>query len=644
MEEEDKVVTGNTMSSATFTSALSAGVGGSISHTREPPSAVHPILPADHAVALIDRCRSARHLLELHGAVLRAGLHHHPIVDFKLQRTYSALGRLDRSLTLLRLTPNPNVFFWTAAVHAHALHGLHHEALLLFSDMLSASVEPNAFTFSSALKACPLGPGRALHAHSLKLVLNSDPYVATALLDMYARGGEVVSARRLFDAMPEKRLVSSTAMITCYAKMGDLDNARQLFDEMDERDCVCWNIMIDGYTQHGRPNEALLLFRQMLSSSTKPNEVTVISVLSAIAQQGSVGSGRWVHSYIENNPIEFNARVGTALIDMYCKCGSLEDACKVFDSIENKDVVVWNSMIGGYAMHGHSHKALELFSGLRAEGLQPTDITFIGVLNVCSHSGLIEEGREYFRSMEKDYGIEPKIEHYGCIVDLLGRAGLVDEAYELVQSMKIPPDPVIWGSLLAACRLHRNMALGEKIANFLVRNGLANSGTYILLSNIYAAVGNWEAVAQVRALMKENKVQKEPGCTSIEVANKVYEFVVGDMSHPKSEEIYTMLEELNGLLRAHGYVPQTELVLHDLEEAEKERALGVHSEKLAIAFGLISTQPGTTIKIAKNLRVCVDCHTATKLIAKITGRKIVVRDRNRFHHFVDGSCSCGDYW
>lgn len=220
----------------------------------------------------------------------------------------------------------------------------------------------------------------------------------------------------------------------------------------------------------------------------------------------------------------------------------------------------------------------------------------------------------------------------------------MDEAYELIRSMKIEPDTVMWGSLLAACRQHKNLALGETIANFLLSNGIANSGTYVLLSNIYAAVGNWEEVARIRTLMKESGVQKEPGCSSIEVGSKVFEFVVGDLSHPKSKEIYKMLEEMNGLLRDRGYVPQTELVLHDLGEAEKERALAVHSEKLAVAFGLISTRPGTTIKIVKNLRVCSDCHTAFKMISEIVRRKIIVRDRNRFHHFSEGSCSCGDYW
>lgn len=461
---------------------------------------------------------------------------------------------------------------------------------------------------------------------------------------MYARGTDVPSARRLFDTMLIRTIVSHTAMVTCYAKAGDIELARQVFDEMPERDAVCWNALMDGYVRHGRPDDALTLFRGMLRSGVKPNEVTVVSVLAAISQLGSLETGKWVHSYARSSGIPFTVRLRTALVDMYCKCGSLQDACSVFDCIRDKDVVAWNSMIVGYAMHGKSLEALRVFSEMLKSKVQPTDITFIGVLNACSHAGLIKEGREFFSSMEKDHNIEPKIEHYGCIVDLLGRAGLLEEAYDLVRNMGIRPDPVLWGSLLASCRLHKNMSLGEKIADFLLTNGLSNSGTFVLLSNIYAALGKWEEVARIRRLMKESGIQKEPGCTSIEVDRTVYEFVAGDLSHPMSKEIYVMLEELNVLLRDRGYVSQTELVLHDLEEPEKQQVLAVHSEKLAICFGLISTEPGTTIKIFKNLRVCRDCHTVTKFVSKITGREIVMRDRSRFHHFVDGSCSCGDYW
>ncbi|XP_042503524.1 pentatricopeptide repeat-containing protein ELI1, chloroplastic [Macadamia integrifolia] len=609
-----------------------------------PATAPRHLLRADRALFLIEKSKTINQLLQIHAALVRNGLEHHPMLNFKLLRSYSSLGRLDYSRVLFDRTHDPNVFFWTAIIHGHTVHGLHQQAFLLYSQMLTYGVEPNAFTFSSILKACSIEPGRALHSHALKFRFDSDAYVRTALLCVYARGGDVVSARRLFDTMPDKSLVSLTAMITCYAKHGDVDGARLLFDRLEVRDIVCWNVMIDGYTQHGRPNETLGLFRQMMSSNVKPDEVTILSVLSACGQLGALELGRWLHSYIKNNGIPFSVSVRSALVDMYCKCGSLEDAQLVFDRIINKDVVAWNTMIVGYSMHGLSQDALELFSRMCAMGIHPTDITFIGILSACSHGGLVLEGRAFFHSMKEKYGIEPRIEHYGCMVDLLGRAGLLDEAYELVQNMAIEPDSVIWGTLLGACRLHGNINLGENIAEFVIANGLANAGTYILLANTYAAAGNWNAVAKIRTAMKDIGVLKEPGCSSIEVHNKVHEFFAGDMKHLKSKQIYLMLEEMNGWLKAHGYTPQTDIVLQDIGEAEKEKIIAVHSEKLAIAFGLITTQPGTPIKIIKNVRVCTDCHTVTKLISKITGRKIIVRDRNRFHHFVDGSCSCGGYW
>lgn len=510
--------------------------------------------------------------------------------------------------------------------------------------MLNQGVEPNCFTFSAVLKICPIDPGKSLHSQAIKFGFDSDLYVRTALVDVYARAGNVMSAQQLFDTVPEKSLVSLTAMMTCYAKHGELDKARLLFDDLEDRDVVCWNVMIDGYTQHRMPNEAVLLFRKMLAAKVKPNEVTVVAILSACGQLGVLESGRWIHTLIKNNGIRVNVRVGTALVDMYCKCGSLEDASFVFQRINERDVVAWNSMIVGYAMHGFSLDALHLFNEMRGVGHQPTDITFIGVLNACVHAGLVSEGRSFFRLMEDEYGIKPKIEHYGCMINLLSRAGYLEEAYELVKNMKIKPDPVLWGTLLGACRIHGNIALGEEIAKFLVGHRLANSGTYVLLSNIYAAAGNWDGVARVRSLMKDSGIQKEPGCSSIEVGNNVHEFLAGDRGHPRSQEIYEMLEEINRWLKTHGYAPQTDIVLHDLEERQREQSLQVHSEKLAMAFGLISTRPGTTLKIVKNLRVCSDCHAVSKLISKITGRKIVMRDRNRFHHFVDGTCSCGDYW
>ncbi|KAJ1287373.1 hypothetical protein BS78_02G005100 [Paspalum vaginatum] len=617
----------------------------------------HAALTADRAAALLAGCASARRASELHAAALRAGVDRDRAVDFRLQRAYAASGRLDLAVALLRRTPDPTAIFYTSAVHAHSSRGLHRAALALLSEMLSQGLLPTAHTLSASLPACGGLVGRALHGYAFKLALSGDAYVATALLGMYARAGDAAAARALFDEMlPDPHVVSVTAMLTCCAKMGALDDARALFDGLPSgstsKDLVCWNAMMDGYAQHGRPSEALRLFRRMLRSGVEPDEVSVVLALSAVAQLGTAESGRWLHSFVRSGGtrVRLNARVGTALIDMYCKCGSLEDAVAVFDGLRDRDVVAWNAMINGYAMHGHSREALEMFGQLRAQGLRPTDITFIGVLNACSHSGLVDQGRRIFESMEQEYGIVPKIEHYGCMVDLLGRAGLVEEAFALVQSMSMgmettKPDAVMWVSLLAACRLHRNTALGQRIADYLVANGLANnSGMYVLLSNIYAAVGNWREVGRVRSMMKASGIHKEPGCSAIEIGRRVCEFVAGDTSHPRTDDIYAKLEEMNGLVKEQGHVPHTELVLHDLDEATKEKALAVHSEKLAVAFGLISTPPGATLKIVKNLRACADCHAVLKIVSKITRRKIVFRDRNRFHHFVDGSCTCGDYW
>lgn len=440
-------------------------------------------------------------------------------------------------------------------------------------------------------------------------------------------------------------------MLTCYAKHGMLPEARVLFEGMGMKDVVCWNVMIDGYAQHGCPNEALVFFRKMMmmmggngNGKVRPNEITVVAVLSSCGQVGALECGKWVHSYVENNGIKVNVRVGTALVDMYCKCGSLEDARKIFDVMEGKDVVAWNSMIMGYGIHGFSDEALQLFHEMCCIGVKPSDITFVAVLTACAHAGLVSKGWEVFDSMKDGYGMEPKVEHYGCMVNLLGRAGRMQEAYDLVRSMEVEPDPVLWGTLLWACRIHSNVSLGEEIAEILVSNGLASSGTYVLLSNMYAAARNWVGVAKVRSMMKGSGVEKEPGCSSIEVKNRVHEFVAGDRRHPRSKDIYSMLEKMNGWLKERHYTPKTDAVLHDIGEQEKEQSLEVHSEKLALAFGLISTSPGAAIKIVKNLRVCLDCHAVMKIMSKISGRKIIMRDRNRFHHFENGSCSCRDYW
>ncbi|GFZ18794.1 tetratricopeptide repeat (TPR)-like superfamily protein [Actinidia rufa] len=393
----------------------------------------HP-LPPQKLASLIENSKSISQLLRIHASLIRHGLDDHPILTFKLQCSYSSLNRLDYSVAVFNSTGNPDVFSYAAIIHAHSVKNLHQQALDLYVQMLTNYVDPNTFTFSAILKSCPLQLGKTIHSQALKFGIDSDTYVRTALVDVYARGGDLESARNLFDTMPERSLVSWTAMITCYAKHGDVDEARLLFDGMEERDVVCWSVMINGYTQHGRPNEALALFRQMLGLKVKPSEATIVAVLSACGQLGALESGRWVHSYIVNNGIRFNVHVGTALVDMYSKCGSLEDASLVFDAIQDKDVVAWNSMIVGYAIHGFTEDALQLFTTMCGRGVHPTDITFIGILSACAHAGLVSEGWRFFHLMK---------------------------------------------------------------------------------------AGNWDGAVRVRTMMKDSGVQKEPGCSSIEMNNKI---------------------------------------------------------------------------------------------------------------------------
>lgn len=342
--------------------------------------------------------------------------------------------------------------------------------------------------------------------------------------------------------------------------------------------------------------------------------------------------------------LEENVYVGTSIVDMYCKCGRVEMARKAFDRMKEKNVLSWSAMVAGYGMHGRGQEALQVYSEMRKSRVTPNYITFVSVLAACSHAGLLKEGRHWFNAMKEEYNVDPGVEHYGCMVDLLGRAGCLDEAYGLITGMKIKPDFVVWGALLSACRIHKNVKLGEISAKKLFELDPKNCGYYVLLSNIYADAGRWKDVERMRILIKKRGILKPPGYSLVELKGKIHCFFVGDRKHPQHNEIYAYLEKLFLKMQEAGYVPDTGSVLHDVDEEEKGTVLRVHSEKLAVAFAIINTVPGTAIHVIKNLRVCGDCHSAFKLIAKLVDREIVVRDSHRFHHFKDGFCSCGDYW
>jgi pentatricopeptide repeat protein len=329
---------------------------------------------------------------------------------------------------------------------------------------------------------------------------------------------------------------------------------------------------------------------------------------------------------------------------MFAKCGDVDKATNLFRSMRERNIVSWTSVIGGLAMHGRGVEAVAVFEEMVRSGVTPDDVVFIGLLSACSHSGLVDKGKGYFDSMRKDFSIVPKIEHYGCMVDMLCRAGLVKEALKFVQEMPIDPNPVVWRTLINACRAHGELKLGEKITRQLIRNEPMHESNYVLLSNIYAKMSDWEKKTRIREAMDMKGMKKIPGSTMIELDNEIYEFVAGDKSHAQSKEIYEMVDEMGKEMKRAGYMPTTTEVLLDIDDEDKEDTLNRHSEKLAIAFALLNTPPGTLIRIVKNLRVCDDCHSASKFISKIYNREIVVRDRNRFHHFKNGLCSCRDFW
>lgn len=543
----------------------------------------------------------------------------------------------------------------------------------------SEAPRPDEYTFTSVLKACAgLGEateGTKVHCVVTKHGCESNLFVRNSLVAFYFRigcfeiahklfdempvrdvvswntlvsgyclSGRVGDARVVFDAMVERNLVSWSTMVSGYAKVGDLEEARRLFEEMPERNVGSWNAMIAGYAQNEKYAEAIELFRRMQEAGgLAPNEITLVSVLSACANLGALDLGKWVDRFIRRKRMELSPELGNALADMYAKCGCITEARRIFNTMQERDLISWSVLITGLAMNGHANEAFKCFDRMIEHGMKPNDITFMGLLTACTHAGLVEKGRKYFDMMDQTYGIIPKVEHYGCVVDLLSRAGRLDEAEKMINSMPIKPNVIVWGALLGGCRIYKDAERGQRVVHHILELESDHSGSYVYLANIYASMGRLDDAAKCRSTIHHNGV-KTPGCSWIEVDNTVHEFFMGDLSHPQSDKIYSMIKELGWKMKLAGYKPKTDLVVHNVDEEEKEDALSFHSERLAIAFGLISTSEGTTIHVVKNLRVCYDCHDATKIISKIVNREIVVRDRNRFHHFKDGRCSCNDYW
>ncbi|KAB2631427.1 pentatricopeptide repeat-containing protein [Pyrus ussuriensis x Pyrus communis] len=553
----------------------------------------------------------------VHGMAIKSSLGLDIYILNSLVHFYGTCGDLDLARRVFVKTPKKDVVSWNSVITVFAQGNCPEEALELFKEMEAENVEPNDVTMVGVLSACgqkvDLEFGRWVCLYIARNGITENLTLNNAVLDMYVKCGSVEEAKILFDRMPEKDIVSWTTMLDGYAQSGNYDKAWRIFDAMPSQDIAAWNVLISSYEQSGKPKEALAVFNELQKSKSPiPDGVTLVNTLAACSQLGAI---------------------------------DLDKALEVFNSVESRDVFVWSAMISGFAMHGQGRDALDIFSKMLEAKVNPNAVTFTNLLCACSHAGLVDEGRMFFYQMEPAYGVVPGVKHYACMVDILGRSGNLEEAVELIEKMKIPPTASVWGALLGACGRNGSFELAEKACSHMLELDPRNHGLYVLLSNIYAKTGKWEEVSGLRKLVQDLGIKKERGCSSIEANGSVHEFLVGDNFHPMCKEIYSKLDEIAGRLKLVGYVPNKSHLLHFLEEEDmKDHALILHSEKLAIAFGLISLSPSQPIQVVKNLCVCGDCHTVAKLISKLYGRVILLRDRYRFHHFKDGHCSCNDYW
>ncbi|XP_042520053.1 pentatricopeptide repeat-containing protein At2g41080 isoform X1 [Macadamia integrifolia] len=586
--------------------------------------------------------------VQLHSLVITSGCSADRFISNHLLNLYSKCGKLQAAMALFNVMPRKNVMSsniliggfiqngdlenackvfeempernlatWNAMVTGFTHFEFNEEGLDLFSQMHKMGFSPDEFTLGSVLRGCAglrvLNTGQQIHGYATKSGFECNLVVGSSLAHMYMKCGNMQDGERVFKGMPVHNVVAC-------------------------------NTLIAGRAQNGCSEGALNHFNLMRMAGFRPDKVTFVSVISSCSELATLGQGQQVHAVAIKAGADSALSVLSSLVSMYSRCGCIIDSVRAFLECEEADVVLWSSMIAAFGFHGQGQEAIQLFEQMENVGLEPNDVTFLSLLYACSHSGLKEKGTEFFELMVNKYKVKPRLEHYTCMVDLLGRFGCLEEAEALIRSMPIKPDGIIWNTLLSACKIHKNTDMARRIAEDVLKLEPQDSAPYVLLSNIHASAKSWGDVSNVRKAMRERQVKKEPGVSWLEVKNQVHQFCMGDQSHPKWMEIDGYLKELILEMKERGYLPDTSSVLHDMEVEEKEYSLAHHSEKLAIAFALLRTPAGAPIRVMKNLRVCNDCHVAIKFICEITAREIIVRDASRFHHFKDGKCSCRDYW
>ncbi|KAL6985676.1 hypothetical protein U1Q18_052631 [Sarracenia purpurea var. burkii] len=571
-------------------------------------------------VSLIKKCKNLEEFKQVHAQILKLGMFWSSFCASNLLATCSLSdwGSMDYACSIFRLIEEPGSFAFNNMIRGHVRDMNLEEAVLMYDEMLECGVGPDNFTYPTLLKACANLPaieeGMQIHGHIFKLGFEDDVFVQNSLVSMYGKCGEITLSRAVFEKMEQRSVASWSALIAAHASLGMWCECLEIFGDMTS----------EGFW---RAEESIL-----------------VNVLSACTHLGALHLGKCAHESLTRTIGGLNVTLETSLIDMYIKCGCINKGLILFQRMAKKNHMSYSVMISGLAMHGRGLDALKVFSKMLEQGLEPDDVTYVGVLSACSHGGFIEEGLRCFERMKLDHGIVPTVQHYGCMVDLMGRAGKLNEAYEFIKNMPIDPNEVLWRTLLSACKVHQNVEMGEVAAKRLFLLNSHTASDYVVLSNMYAQAQRWHDVAKIRKEMVYRGLMQTLGFSFVEVKRKVFKFVSQDLSSPQCDGIHEMIQQMEWQLRFEGYSPDTSQVLLNVDVEEKRHRLRSHSQKLAIAFALIHTSHGSPIRIVRNVRMCSDCHKYTKLISTIYKREITVRDQNQFHHFKEGTCSCRDFW
>ncbi|KAJ4963711.1 hypothetical protein NE237_023650 [Protea cynaroides] len=569
--------------------------------------------------ALVTACiglRSIRGVKRVNNYMIERGFEPDQYLRNRILSMHVKCGMMIDARRLFDAMAERNVVSWNTIIGGLVDSGEYNEAFRLFLLMWQEFSDASSRMFATMIRASAglglVSVGRQLHSCVFKMGIGADIFVCCSLIDMYSKCGSIEDAQFVFDEMPEKTVVG-------------------------------WNSIIAGYALHGYSEEALSMYYEMQYSGVKMDHFTFSIIIRICTRLASLEHAKQAHAGLVRHGFGLDVVANTALIDLYCKWGRMEDAQHVFDNMHRKNVISWNALIAGYANHGRGVEAVKMFERMLCESMIPNHVTFLAVLSACSYSGLSDIGWEIFESMSRDHKIKPRAMHYACMIELFGREGLLDEAFALIRDAPFKPTVNMWAALLTACRVHKNFELGKFAAEKLYGMEPEKLSNYVVLLNIYNSSGRLEEAAAVIQTLKRRGLRLLPACSWIDVKKKPHIFLSGDTSHVQTKGIYQKVDSLMLEIQKHGYIPVQKYLLPDVDEQEVHIS-SYHSEKLAIAFGLINTSSSTSLQIVQNHRICADCHEVIKLIALVTGRVIVVRDASRFHHFKDGTCSCGDYW